>query len=202
MKMDIVRATREFEAWLGSQTPIIVADLSRRIVRSNQHYLDMFGFTRDELVRGGVDLVLEVLLPQLEDADALAAKSRAIWQHPDRELRVTGDRGQRIVQIVGDAARQPADSLHFLGMAQLIFELPVIRDVLDRADHANGLSVVAAENVGALVNPAFRAVTADYPMLDVVHRPALDRGQTRPDLWSSAVDLESPPHRRAGVGPA
>ena len=95
------------------------------------------------------------------------------------ELRVTGDRGQRIVQIVGDAARQPADGLHFLGVAQLIFEVPAIRDVLDRADHANGLSVVAAENVGALVNPAFRAVTADYPMLDVVRRPALDRGQAR-----------------------
>jgi two-component system cell cycle sensor histidine kinase/response regulator CckA len=65
---------------------IIVTDLNRRIVRSNQHYLDMFGFTRDELLRGGVDLVLDVLLPQLEDADALAAKSRTIWEHPDREV--------------------------------------------------------------------------------------------------------------------
>jgi two-component system, cell cycle sensor histidine kinase and response regulator CckA len=65
---------------------IIVADLSRRIVRSNQHYLDTFGFTRDELLRGGVDLVLDVLLPQLEDADALAAKSQTIWQHPEREV--------------------------------------------------------------------------------------------------------------------
>ena len=65
---------------------IIVADLSRRIVRYNQHYLDMFGFRADELLRGGVDRVLEALLPQLEDADALAAKSRTIWEHPDREV--------------------------------------------------------------------------------------------------------------------
>jgi two-component system cell cycle sensor histidine kinase/response regulator CckA len=65
---------------------IIVLDLSRRIVRSNQHYLDMFGFTRDELLRGGVDRVLDTLLPQLEDADALAEKSQAIWQHPEREV--------------------------------------------------------------------------------------------------------------------
>ena len=70
--------------------------------------------------------------PDLLDVGA----RRMIRRHfAERELRVAGDRGQRVVQVVGDAARQPADRFHLLRLPQLILEQAPLGDVLHGADH-------------------------------------------------------------------
>ena len=54
----------------------------------------------------------------------------------ERQLGVAGNRRQRVVEIVGDAAGEPADRFHLLRLPQLILEQPAVGDVLHRADHA------------------------------------------------------------------
>jgi two-component system, cell cycle sensor histidine kinase and response regulator CckA len=65
---------------------ILVVDLNRRVILFNRQYLTMFGFTADELERGGLDFVLEKLGGQLENADAALAKSRDLWADPSIEV--------------------------------------------------------------------------------------------------------------------
>ena len=57
------------------------------------------------------------------------------------ELAVAADRGQQVVEVVGDAAGELADGLHLLRLAQLALEaqrallgLPARRDVLEHGD--------------------------------------------------------------------
>src|SRR5437660_668620 len=58
---------------------ILVVDLNRCIIRFNRQYLTMFGFTAEELERGGMDLVVARLLDQLEDAGDVRARTRELW---------------------------------------------------------------------------------------------------------------------------
>jgi hypothetical protein len=46
------------------------------------------------------------------------------------EAGVPLDNGEDVVEIMGDSGRQLADGLHFLGLAQLVFELGLLGDVL------------------------------------------------------------------------
>ena len=90
----------------------------------------------------------------------------------ERKLRKAGNRCQRVVQVVRDPARQPANRLHLLRLAQLVFEQAPVGDVLHGADHADGRAAGVALHVGAFVHPADRAVAAHDAVLDVVRRGA------------------------------
>jgi hypothetical protein len=46
----------------------------------------------------------------------------AVVELRERELAVAHDRRQQVVEVVGDAAREPPDRLHLLRLAQLLFE--------------------------------------------------------------------------------
>jgi len=61
---------------------ILVVDLDRRILRFNSQYLRMFGFTAEELERGGLDLVSARLVGELEESAAVLAPSRDLWGDP------------------------------------------------------------------------------------------------------------------------
>ena len=53
----------------------------------------------------------------------------------ERKLSVTGDHGEEIVEIVGDAAREAAEGLHLARLGELIFERLPFRDIdADTAD--------------------------------------------------------------------
>jgi PAS domain S-box-containing protein len=65
---------------------ILVVDLNRRVIRFNRQYLNMFGFTADELERGGLDLVLARLADQIDDPEALLTSSRDLWNNPTLEV--------------------------------------------------------------------------------------------------------------------
>jgi PAS domain S-box-containing protein len=64
---------------------ILVVDLNGRIIRFNRQYLNMFGFTAEELERGGMDLVAARLLDQLENTGDARARSRELSADPSIE---------------------------------------------------------------------------------------------------------------------
>ena len=51
-----------------------------------------------------------------------------------QQLGVAEDRGQEIVEVVGDAAGELADRIHLLRLDQLRFELPAFGDIDADAD--------------------------------------------------------------------
>ena len=63
------------------------------------------------------------------------------FEHQRQQVRRAQNRGEHVVEIVGDPAREPADGLHFLRLAQLILEREPRRDVARDRLHANGLAV-------------------------------------------------------------
>ena len=83
------------------------------------------------------------------------------------ELRIAADCRQRVVEVVRDAAREPADGFELLRLAQLFFELPTVRAVLHGADHANRSAGRVADDVGARLNPADRSVAADDAIFEL-----------------------------------
>jgi PAS domain S-box-containing protein len=64
---------------------ILVVDLNGRIIRFNRQYLNMFGFTAEELERGGMDLVAARLLDQLENTGDARARTRELSADPSIE---------------------------------------------------------------------------------------------------------------------
>jgi len=61
---------------------ILVIDLNRRIIRFNRQYLDMFGFSAEELERRGIELVISRLLEDLENPDDALAPWRELESDP------------------------------------------------------------------------------------------------------------------------
>jgi len=72
-----------FEATLdAARDAILVVDLDRHILLYNRRYLDMFGFTAEEVARGGLEHVSAKIVDLLEDGDAALATSRELWADP------------------------------------------------------------------------------------------------------------------------
>ena len=55
-----------------------------------------------------------------------------------QNFRVAVDDGQQVIEIVGDAPREPADRLHFLRLPQVGFETAALREVASDRLHARG----------------------------------------------------------------
>jgi PAS domain S-box-containing protein len=64
---------------------IAVFDLDGRVLFYNRKYLEMFGFTPADIERGR-DAVYAAVQPQLENAEETVAKTRALWEKPDRAV--------------------------------------------------------------------------------------------------------------------
>src|SRR6266516_7833106 len=47
----------------------------------------------------------------------------------EEEVRIARDRREDVVEVVRDAARQPAHRFHLLGLPQLLLELNALRDI-------------------------------------------------------------------------
>jgi hypothetical protein len=59
-----------------------------------------------------------------------------------QKLGIAVDHGQQVVEIVGNAAGQPAHGFHFLGLAQLSFQLAALGQVPVHADAGNGRALL------------------------------------------------------------
>ena len=55
----------------------------------------------------------------------------------EEQVRVAGDRGENVVEVVSDPAREPADRFHFLRLAQLLLELHALGDIAADAEDAD-----------------------------------------------------------------
>ncbi len=57
-------------------------------------------------------------------------------------MPVTGDHGQQIIEIVRDAARQPAECLHLARLRELVFERTAFGDIDADTAHQFGLAIL------------------------------------------------------------
>ncbi len=91
-----------------------------------------------------------------------------------RHLGVAEDRRQQVVEVVRDAASQPADAFHALREQELRFEAPQLGDVLadDQDAHALALGVAQARGIPEEGTP--RAVRRRHVGFPLVHRLALE----------------------------
>ena len=101
-----------------------------------------------------------------------AAAGRVVrLQVQHRQLGVAEDRGQQVVEVVSDAAGEPADALQLLGLRELVLESAALGDVLDQAVVADQRSVGRVLRHRRRANPPDGAVLADDPMFDGPHAP-------------------------------
>jgi hypothetical protein len=63
------------------------------------------------------------------------------WQHVHQQFGVALDDHEEVVEVMGDAAGEAAHRFHFLGLAELFFELMALADIL-RDDEMDGATVV------------------------------------------------------------
>ena len=66
---------------------ILVVDLEQRIIFYNRRYLEMFGFTAEQLDRGGLDLVVERMRAGLQDEDLVKLTERELLGEQVEERR-------------------------------------------------------------------------------------------------------------------
>jgi two-component system cell cycle sensor histidine kinase/response regulator CckA len=66
----------------ATREAILVVSLDRRILRYNRHYLEMFGFTAEELASGGYNFIVDRITADLKDAPAALDASQKIWADP------------------------------------------------------------------------------------------------------------------------
>ena len=113
-------------------------------------------------------------------ARSIASSSEAPLPVADQrpgELAVAGDDRQQVVEVVRDPARELADGLHLLRLAQLLLEPPLLRHVA--RDHAARLdhAVVVADRERRVGEVDRLAVLAPRHRLALDGLPALERGE-------------------------
>ncbi len=78
------------------------------------------------------------------------------WQRVAGQLGIPADRREQVVEVVGNAPRQPADTLHLLRLEQLCFELFAIGDIVRDPDHPDDRAVlVVVRPFGGEIGPHF-----------------------------------------------
>ena len=68
------------------------------------------------------------------------------------------DHGQKIIKIMGQPAREPADCLHFLNLHELLLELPTLGDVAEHDDRSEETAMRVPDGRSAVVDRALTAI--------------------------------------------
>jgi hypothetical protein len=134
---------------------------------------------------------------------------------PSQHLGVTGDDGEQVVEVVGDAGRKSPDAVDLLRMPQLPFApLQSFSDSLllgdvDDLEHRDPEGPHRHGDVGRLVmdarhreqSPAHRPIRSHQALLDPVERPQADRvlGEDLL-LGDQVVGMSDPLRHRVGIG--
>ena len=106
-------------------------------------------------------------LARLDHFDHVGAARIVRGERVDDEVREAEDRGQQIVEVVGDAAGELADGLHFLRLTELRFEGLPLADVDADAEEPNGGAQRVVEHPTASGQPMDAAVGPDGPAFRV-----------------------------------
>ena len=84
-----------------------------------------------------------------------------LGQPAEHQIGHAVDDRQQVVEVVRDAAGEPADDLHLLRLLQLLLELALLGDVGGGADHADAPRRLVVDVEGAIADPAHGAVGPD-----------------------------------------
>ncbi len=106
----------------GPQQPLHVADHAVDV--DDLQFQELLAAERQQLPGQGRGAV-GGLLDRLHLVVHVAAFFQLLQQH----LGVSGDHHQQVVEVVRDAAGQPAHRIHLLRLPQLLFQLPPVGDV-------------------------------------------------------------------------
>ncbi len=109
---------------------------------------------------GGRRVALQVLGPTLRDARL-------------HEIEGSHDSREQVVEVVGDAARELADRLHLLSLAQLILQELALRDVT-----ADPIDDVRLRGQGP-VDPSIRPVPGPQAQVEIGDTPSGPKGRER-----------------------
>ena len=120
--------------------------------------------------------------------DGLRGNRLAPSQLQAQDVAVGRDRHQHVVEVVGHPSRELADRVHLLGLAQLLLEPPVVRDV-DGGDEGVGgafeIDDVERDEHGAVAgaraHPDLAVPKGALLRVDAEHFPSLGRADD-PDL--------------------
>ncbi len=95
-------------------------------------------------------------------------------QFVQQQIAVARDRGQQVVEVVGDSAGKTTDGLHLLGLAQSLlaltqrfFSLLLLGDVDHQAAELHVLSRLV-DQADRVADPDNAAVGCDHAVLDLV----------------------------------
>ena len=107
----------------------------------------------------------------LADLVRVAAEALVV-EALDQELAVAGDGRQQVVEVVGDATRQPPDRLHLLRLPQLLLEGPLVGEIANDRDMTSRPHVRGRDELDAAL-PAVGPVQCHLR----VHRPFLEEAR-------------------------
>ena len=109
-------------------------------------------------------------LRRLADFLHVAALAVPRGQLAQEQLRIAQNRRQQIVEVVRDAPRELSHGLHLLGLAELLFEVPLIGDVPLRAPHPHQVPVLdeADDVIKEYAGPAVAVVLTCFRVGDAV----------------------------------
>ncbi|HEU5170051.1 MAG TPA: hypothetical protein VFU46_05915 [Gemmatimonadales bacterium] len=110
-------------------------------------------------------------LGRLADPPGVLARVGRRRDRVTEQVAVAEDAGEQVVEVVRDAAREPADRLHFLGVPELGLEVvdllacaAALEAVADRAHQGSRVDVRLQETVlGPVVHRAQRLLVVDMP---------------------------------------
>src|SRR5262245_63637524 len=95
-------------------------------------------------------------------------RGMVVRKNVQRELGITRNRSERVVQIVRDPAGEAADRVQFLSVTEPLLQLAAAGNVLNGANYTNGVAISVADNISPLMHPAHPAVAGHDPVLDVI----------------------------------
>src|SRR5947209_18949668 len=70
----------------------------------------------------------------------------------EKQVRVACDGGEDVIEVVSDAAGEPADRFHLLGLPQLLLQLDALRDVPPDSEDADEPALVELVSRGELAD--------------------------------------------------
>src|SRR4051794_13044886 len=93
----------------------------------------------------------------------LDVSSPALRHSRLHKFKTTADAGKKVVEVVGEPASKLPDSLHLLGLSQLLFNLALLAHVARDLGIANQFARAIPDRVDDDHGPESRAVFAHSP---------------------------------------
>ena len=125
------------------------------------------------------------------------ARSSPARRRRSERLAVADDHRQQVVEVVGDAAGEPADRLHLLRLPELLLERPPLGDVHGHRDQGVPFAGIGGRHqLDRQQHGAGRVIAALQHDLDVVHVavPLITRSISS-RCWSSEPQIGNAPRR-------